>query len=91
MKKGILILNITIALLIGCEKFSQDDKYDWNDVSFNRDVALTTIYMVNENLGFLGGNSNIKIDSIITYSSEVPTQFGDTLIFSPNEDFYIRI
>lgn len=86
MKKTLYIL-IFLVFAFSCKKPNSSDNYNWKDISINRSIALKTLYMVDDDVGFVGGSSNIEIINIINHLGN--GTFGDTLVYYPdNDDFY---
>lgn len=89
MKTKLFILSILMLVLTACEK--EHPNYDWKDISLKNDIDLTSIYMLDDETGFVGGNSGVKIEEIITHMGDIPSPYGDTLIYSPNnENSYVE-
>ncbi len=83
MKKIIPFIMLWIFALISCEK-QESPTYEWKDISLHRNVGLKSICMLNDQVGYVGGASFIKIKKKIFHSAG----FGDTLIYAPDNGWF---
>lgn len=89
MKNNILYMFFFfVNLNYSCENKNEDNNYDWQRIS--NDVASTSlesIYMVDEEIGYIGGNSHINVIEE-TYSINTGG-FADSVLVTPNKYFNI--
>ncbi len=83
--KFFVISLLTIALF-SCEKTPSSYNYEWKDISLYKNLALKTIYFLDNEIGYIGGASNIRIAQTINHFAL--GGFGDTLIYLPNNKLF---
>ncbi len=87
MNKVLSISLLFYIILISCEKNKDEFKRDWINASGKLNTSdLTTIYMLNDETGFVGGFSNINIKGT---SNHYFDNFQDSVVLKPNDFYYI--
>jgi hypothetical protein len=88
MKKlNTIALISIIGILISCEHKKEENKWDWKNITGNINTSgLTTIYMLDEEIGYVGGFSNIETKKTINHYSG---SFKDSILLKPNEHYLI--
>lgn len=83
----LLAIVFLLTLLSLCKK-EETKVYDWNKIQFPSKIHLQSIQMLDDNIGFVGGDP--KVDSFIMkigVASDNPLLNYDTVIVEPNVDF----
>jgi photosystem II stability/assembly factor-like uncharacterized protein len=89
MKNTILICCLFIVVFTACKKETLN--YEWKDISIPYDIELTAIHMVDDENGYVGGYSGIIIEERITHLGEVPSPYGDTLVYLADDaDIFVE-
>lgn len=89
MKYLIYIILFLFFLCFSCTK--KENNYEWKDLSFKNDIHLTSIVILDDELGFVGGRVKFETEEIIRMRSIPSPYCCDTLVLSPDkEHFYIE-
>ncbi len=87
-KKNFFFLVTFVFMLLSCTE--KENHYEWKDISFDKDIHLSSICMINDETGFVGGTVNYEVeDRIIHYT--VPSPFCcDSIVFSPDNEYFYK-
>ncbi len=80
MKNKLLITTLSL-FLISCSNKNNESNNDWKDCPLSENITLTTISMVNENIGYVAGVPEAQIKTIVSFDTWPP----DTLLLMPNK------
>lgn len=86
MKYLIYIILFLFFLCFSCTE--KENNYEWKDLSFKNDIHLTSICMLDDEVGFVGGRVKFKTEEIIRMRSIPAPYCCDTLVFSPDNEYF---
>jgi photosystem II stability/assembly factor-like uncharacterized protein len=89
MKKSKVLVLSLFLLQFACEKKSDEMDYEWKSISINSDINLSSICMINENVGYVGGVARVDSTSTIIHF-KIPNDNGYNLMLDENNENYYK-